>query len=39
MKKILITRHAEASSFSNLGTDFSRPLTELGLMDCQLIGK
>ena len=39
MKKILITRHAEASSSSNLGTDFSRPLTELGLRDCQLIGK
>jgi len=39
MKKILITRHAEASNFSNLGTDFSRVLTENGVKDCQLIGK
>ena len=38
MKKILITRHANASMSSELGRDFTRPLTDIGIKDCELIG-
>ena len=38
MKKILITRHAEAVNFSSLSIDFSRPLSDGGISDCELIG-